>query len=760
MHIYASCGFWKFEELKGWVFVVDKEKGGRVLAVESTCSFAELRSMAYEEFEIDQNLVEIVLSYLPMELISTIDCPPIIIMNDRQVKNFFTYTRGKASRSLCVSISSIHGTGEDVNIEVDKAASNSPIRDQGEPSSFVCRDHVASESESSEHVEDICNLNNWEKDDDVDFGGKQDARGKTVRYSLTEVVEANQTFENKFSLKASFEIAAMKHNFDYRVVKSDRKLWYIRCKDNSCNWSVRAVGLSGSTYFIINKYVADHTCAPSSKKNGGRTASAKTIGKIIMHRYDGVKEGPKTKDVIQIMRSDHGCEISKSLAWDAREYAINMVRGIPDQSFEKIPKYLHMLREANPGTHAAYETDVDGRFRFLFISFGQSVRGFHTAIRKVLVLDGTFLKGKYRGTLLVATALDGNSNLYPVAFGVVDSENDRSWDWFLGQLQVVVADESSLAFVTDRNPSIIKALENVYPRSRHGICIHHLLNNVVTGFRGKGVAALVAKASKAYRVVDFQKRFQAVCNISPVIGNYLNNADVTKWARCMFPGFRFDIRTTNPAESINSALRTPREYPVIPLLDSIREMLTRWFFERRKLSSKHTHPLTIAIEKKIDKRIDKGKTFLVQPINETQFLVRGDTFDCMVDLEMRTCSCGKYDLLKVPCKHAIKAGLSEGREPQSLTDDMYTTSTWRTCYEEAINPIGVPEDSWIVPEDVENADVLPPESRRGAGRRRKRRYETAEDKIRSSQGTQQKKKRKCSRCGQENHNRATCDSAI
>ncbi|KAF2542326.1 hypothetical protein F2Q70_00037008 [Brassica cretica] len=91
---------------------------------------------------------------------------------------------------------------------------------------------------------------------------------------------------------------------------------------------------------------------------------------------------------------------------------------------------------------------------------------------------------------------------------------------------------------------------------------------------------------------------------------------------------------------------------------------------------------------------------------------------------------------------------------------MYTTSTWRTTYQETINPIGVPEDSWVVPDDVRNANVVPPESRRGAGRRRKRRYETVEDKLRSSQGAQEKKRRRCSRCGEENHNRDTCDKVI
>ncbi|XP_013632584.1 PREDICTED: uncharacterized protein LOC106338070 [Brassica oleracea var. oleracea] len=405
----------------------------------------------------------------------------------------------------------------------------------------------------------------------------------------------------------------MKHNFDYVVARSDKKVWYIRCSDDDCSWRVRAEGLTWSSYFIIKKYVPDHSCAASNRKGSVRTVSAKTMATLIMHKYETAKEGLRSNDIIQYMRMVHGVEISYSLAWDAGEYAINAVKGIPEKGYEQILKYLHMMKEANPGSHMFYERDTKGRFRFLFISFGQSVRGFYAAIRKVIGVDGTFLKSKYKGVLLVATALYGNSSLYPTAFGVVDSENDLAWNWFVRQLNAVIADEHSLAFVSDRNSSIAKAIANVYPQAHHGICIHHLLNNVVTYSSGKGVAGLVAKASKAYQAADF-------------------HADVRKWARCQFPGYRYDIRTTNPAESINADLRMPREFPVIPLLDSIREMMTRWFFKRRTLSSKHSKPLTIAVEKKIDRRIEKGKTFKVFPVSDHRFLVQGDTFDNSVDL--------------------------------------------------------------------------------------------------------------------------------
>ncbi|XP_013688880.2 uncharacterized protein LOC106392617 [Brassica napus] len=723
----------------GWGFLVDEEKGGRLLTLDTSSSFENLKAMVCENFGIDVNMVNIELSYLPSDLINSIYSPPVIITSERQVRNFLTYVKNKASTQLCVSTQASN---------IAEEGSESPNREEA-----LMESDDSSDMDSEQDVE----VPDSEDDKKCD---KEKINEDGVRFSLVDVVKKGQSFTSKTLLKAAFEICAMKNNFDYVVVRSDKKVWYIRCSDDDCTWRVRAEGLTGSSYFIIKKYVPDHSCAASNRKGSVRTVSAKTVGTLIMHKYETAKEGPRSDDIIQYMRMVYGVEISYSLAWDAREYAINAVKGIPEKGYEKIPKYLHIMKEANPGSHTFYERDTKGRFKYLFISFGQSVRGFYAAIRKVIVVDGTFLKSKYKGVLLVATALDGNSSLYPIAFGVVDSENDLAWNWFMRQLNMVIADDHSLVFVSDRNSSIAKAIARVYPQAHHGICIHHLLNNVVTYFSGKGVAGLVAKASKAYRAADFRKVFTAIFAISPEIGQYLIDADVRKWARCQFPGYRYDIRTTNPAESINAALRTPREFPVIPLLDSIREMMTRWFFKRRTLSSKHSKPLTIAVEKKIDRRIEKGKTFKVFPVSDHRFLVQGDTFDCSVDLVRRTCSCGKFDLMKIPCRHAIKAGFSVGIRPHTLTDDMYTTASWRSAYEESINPISVPEDAWKLPSHVEKSKMLPPESIRAAGRRKKRRYETAEDKIRSSQGTQRSTVRKCSRCGIEGHNRRTCDLAI
>ncbi|XP_013654074.1 uncharacterized protein LOC106358821 [Brassica napus] len=647
--------------------------------------------MVLEDFDMEEDsLPDLELSYLPTELINTSTCPPMIIANDRQLQNFVGFVQKCVSTRLCVTSKAKVENLNEPDFDLNKSPANSSTAQKegnsvdwgNEPAPVFVERQCEKKKEKISRVE----VDEDAYHADTMISAKEDIH-KMSKFSVLNVVKKGQLFENKTLLKATFEICAMKHNFHYEVIKTDRQLWYVRCEDNACNWCVRAECLKDYAYFIIKK-------------------------------YEGVKEGPKCNDIIQIMLMDHGYEITKSLAWDAREYAVNAVRGIPERSYGKIPKYLHMLREANPGTHSSYEIDIKGRFRYLFIAFGQSIRGFNRVIRRVIVVDGTFLKNKYKGVLLVATAVDGNSNLYPLAFGVVDSENENSWEWFIRQLNIVIADDHHLAFISDRHAAIAKALETVYPTAKHGICIHHLLNNVVTYYHGKGLVGLVAKASKVYRVAEFEKIFANVCNISPAIGKYLRDAEIQKWARCQFSGYRYDIRTTNPAESINSVLRSPREYPIIPLLDSIREMLTRWFYNH--------------VEKKIERRTEKGKRFVVYPVSDDQLLVRGDKIDCLVDLDRNTCSCGKYNLMKIPCRHAIIAGFHVGRQPHTLTDLFYTTEAWREAYHESINPIVVPEDAWSMPEDVVVVNVLPPESRKSVGKNRKRRYDTVEDKIRSS----------------------------
>lgn len=77
------------------------------------------------------------------------------------------------------------------------------------------------------------------------------------------------------------------------------------------------------------------------------------------------------------------------------------------------------------------------RFMYMLVATNSSIKGYDY-MRKVIVVDGTHLRGKYDGCLLTPSASylltpsaqDGNYQIFPLAFEIIDGENDSSWDWF------------------------------------------------------------------------------------------------------------------------------------------------------------------------------------------------------------------------------------------------------------------------------------------------------------------------------------------
>ena len=72
---------------------------------------------------------------------------------------------------------------------------------------------------------------------------------------------------------------------------------------------------------------------------------------------------------------------------------------------------------------ALAEQTQDHKFQRLFIVYGASGNGFAFYRSTILGLDSTHLKTKYLSILLIATTVDANNQLFPLAFGVVDDQN-------------------------------------------------------------------------------------------------------------------------------------------------------------------------------------------------------------------------------------------------------------------------------------------------------------------------------------------------
>ena len=416
------------------------------------------------------------------------------------------------------------------------------------------------------------------------------------------------------------------------------------------------------------------------------------------------------------------------------------------------PLFCHELEVQNPGTVTAIETDSGNNFRYFFMSLGACIRGFQAHIRRVVAVDGTFMKGKYYGTLFSAVCLDGNNQIYPLAFRVGDSENDQSWSWFLIQLRQAIGDVDDLVFISDRHKSIEKGIRTVFPSAIHGVCCHHLSMNTKKKFKNDTILSLFWLAAKSCRHSDFTGYMEQIRSISSGAYSYLQGIGFQKWARAHFPGNRYNIMTTNIAESMNNVLKYARRLPITIMAEFLRKTMQKWYHERRTVAAEMKTNLTHWASLQVEQSIKEAGAWTVFPVDSNLFQVRDGQKDGLVNLLDHSCSCRKWDLSQLPCGHvmAVCRYLQLG-DSQRFCNNFFSREWLSVMYQEPIKPLRH-QSKWDTPEHIHSRLVLPTIcDSRPPGR-------PALERIPSTGEDVQPKK--CGRCGQIGHNRTKCKNPM
>ncbi|KAL5538211.1 hypothetical protein UlMin_045403 [Ulmus minor] len=513
-------------------------------------------------------------------------------------------------------------------------------------------------------------------------------------------------FNTKNDLKRKLSDIAMKGNFEFRTRKSNRSLWVIECIDPNCSWRLRALKIvPESTKFVIRKYVGVHSCSLLNKNANHHQATYVVIGEQVAPQYVGVEKGPSPKGVQNFARTELGTQISYYKAWRGRKHAHTLIRAI---------------------------------------------RGFRY-MRKVVGIDGTFLKGQYRGVLLVATAQDGNGQCYPLAWGIVDSENEDAWNWFLTQLKEITGDTDELVLISDRAPSIKKVISTVFEKAHHGACAWHVTQNIKNKFKCVDIMGSYWNAVNAYRCEDFTGYMIEISNRYPRVAEYLENeVGFEKWSRCHYLGLRYNITTTNMVESLNSMLVNARDFPYVALLDIIQEKMSKWWNDRRIVAMAITTPLTPSRESELRLRFTQSNGRYTSQLNPITYHVKGGELEGVVDIFNKTCTCKEFDIDKLPCVHAVAATHHAQVSVYSLVSPYYTKEYYLLAYGETIYPVGS-QSQWDVPNEVVARIVLPREVKdKKKGRPKTSRF--------PSVGEFRKRKNRCGKCGAYGHYKKKCNS--
>ncbi|RYR28405.1 hypothetical protein Ahy_B01g052517 isoform A [Arachis hypogaea] len=316
------------------------------------------------------------------------------------------------------------------------------------------------------------------------------------------VADGEFTVGMKFSSREAV-IKAMKdytirRGVDYWVYESELTIFYAKCTEygNGCYWLIRVTKMQKKYCWEIRRYNGSHTCTRSTISQDHSKLDSKTVAEAIKPLVE-IDSSIKVKSVIADVQSKFNYTISYCNAWLAKQQAVKSIFGSWEASYEALPIWFEAMCHKEPSAVVHFETmpayqgdDLVPDIRVLhrvFWSYYPCIRAFRHC-KPVVQVDETHLYEKYKGCLLVAVSQDGNNNIVPIAFAIVEGETSDAWYFFLSNLRQHVVTRDGVGLISDRHNSIRSAIERSNgawspPRAFHMFCIRHIESNFLRKFK-------------------------------------------------------------------------------------------------------------------------------------------------------------------------------------------------------------------------------------------------------------------------------------
>jgi len=285
-----------------------------------------------------------------------------------------------------------------------------------------------------------------------------DSDDGTIKYEQFRKEQLNKDFKFKLGMEfkslADFKEAIIEWNvlngYQIKMPKNEGYRVRVLCREE-CGYKALCSVVGDRRTYQIKTYCGDHTCGKvlDNKSANSRWVATKVVPKMQVSKSMTVKE------VFDEMSLTYGVGITMDRAWRARKIAKKIIEGDADKQYSKIWRYAAELKRACKGNSVKINVDgpsatIQPRFGSFYFCFEGCKKGFITACRPFVGVDGCHLKTRYGGQLLIAVGRDPNDQYFPLAFGVVETECKESWSWFMQLLMEDIGQDKRYVFISDQ----------------------------------------------------------------------------------------------------------------------------------------------------------------------------------------------------------------------------------------------------------------------------------------------------------------------
>ncbi|XP_019082513.1 PREDICTED: uncharacterized protein LOC104704215 [Camelina sativa] len=526
--------------------------------------------------------------------------------------------------------------------------------------------------------------------------------------------------------------------------------WYIYCSYEECvgKWKVKT-------------FEDQHSC---TNDNYCKILKAPVICKMFL---DDIRTDPDygPKRMQQEIEKNYNLIVSIDKCKNAKKKAVEIIDREHKEQFSRLKDYRLALLQSNPESTVVLDTvlDDDGSeiFHRFYVCFAAIRKMWSMWCRPIFGVDGCFMKCTLKGQLLAAVGRDANNGMYPMAWAVVDIENEDNWVWFLEKLKVDfnLQEGQGFTIISDRQKGLLNAVERELPYVEHRMCARHIYGNLKKIFPHQGdMKKLFWQVAESYTTKEYEANLELVKSYDMRVYEAMMEKNPKNCSLAFFTPTSSCVDVhNNISESFNNAIDPARYMPMVEMLETIRRRTMVRIDMRKTKADKDLSRVPPRIKEMIALEQKRLKFCKVIPGSDGRNEVRESGTSYSVNITMKTCACRRWKMSGVPCRHALRIIAEKKLNHEDYISSWLLNGRQQQIYRDSIRPV-----NGMCFWDNSGSVILPPpnlveelENRKGRKPKPKRKKGKNES-PKKKKASRERRIMHCRRCSLTGHNAAKC----
>ncbi|XP_058203110.1 protein FAR-RED IMPAIRED RESPONSE 1-like [Rhododendron vialii] len=253
-----------------------------------------------------------------------------------------------------------------------------------------------------------------------------------------------------------------------------------------CKAAVNAVLCSNGSW-MLSSFVLDHNHEMSPSKSRFFKSNNRVLNQYVKRRLEindaaGIRMNKNFGSLLSEAGGEHEkLPYSEKDCWNRVEKIRRLRLGEGDAS--AMLKYFQKMQAHNSNFFYSIDLNEEGRLRNVFWADARS-RATFKEFSDVVTFDTTYLVNRYDMSFAPFVGVNHHGQSTLLGCALISKEDTKTFTWLFNCWLTCMSECAPPTIITDQDKAMKKAIEIVFPNTRHWCCIWHILNKILEKLKG------------------------------------------------------------------------------------------------------------------------------------------------------------------------------------------------------------------------------------------------------------------------------------